>query len=199
MPVKYSLYLSGFGCLLAKIMVDISSSVFFVCVLSCEKNIQCLYLWGALNCVHNISKHNFMSQSFLLVIVTVSILLPPQSWMVWWQVVQWLLNYVIQTREQLSKYLTLLKVYLNPHKSKEFDRTVATLTSSRRAVTQKVGFAHKVKGHVANFFYEIEGLEDPRKNLSGAECDPEIGWTDGKESTKGWNDTKIGQWSVNWT
>lgn len=42
-------------------------------------------------------------------------------------------------------------------------------------------------------FMKLKVLKILQKNLSVAECDPEIGWTDGKESTKGGNDPKIGQ------
>jgi len=89
-------------------------------------------------------------------------------------------------RGALKIYHTLLKVYLNPQIStKEFDRTIATLTASRGQVTHKVGFAHKVKGHVAKKISEIEGLEDPTQNLSSADSAPEIGRSDGEESTEG--------------
>jgi len=89
-------------------------------------------------------------------------------------------------RASLNIYLTLLQVYLNPQKStKEFDRTIATLTSFRGPVTQKIGFAHKVKGHVAKKIAEIEGPEDPIQSLSSTDSAPESGRSDGEESTEG--------------
>lgn len=89
-------------------------------------------------------------------------------------------------RASLNIYLTLLQVYLNPQKStKEFDRNIASLTSFRGPVTQKIGFAHKVKGHVAKKIAEIQGPEDLIQSLSSTDSAPESGRSDGEESTEG--------------
>jgi len=54
-------------------------------------------------------------------------------------------------RASLNIYLTLLQVYLNPQKStKEFDRTIATLTSFRGPVTQKYLVFERFCVHIVN-------------------------------------------------
>eukprot|EP00249_Psilotum_nudum_P022700 c28613_g1_i1 orf=68-3187(+) len=79
-------------------------------------------------------------------------------------------------------YLSLLQLYLNPRSAiMEYDRSVRGLTSTRNAASQRVGSAHKTKGHVARKIAQIEGAEGMKQSLSSNESAAESGKSEGED------------------
>ncbi|KAJ7282158.1 hypothetical protein O6H91_Y358400 [Diphasiastrum complanatum] len=81
-------------------------------------------------------------------------------------------------------YLILLEVYLKPQASiREFDRSIASLAVARSPANQKVGPAHKVKGHVAKKIAQIEGADDRRQNFSSPDSAADSARSDNDEAS----------------
>eukprot|EP00250_Pteridium_aquilinum_P027633 c3535_g1_i1 orf=204-3350(-) len=82
----------------------------------------------------------------------------------------------------MSVYLTLLQVYLKPTSAvREYDRSVASLDFTNKFASQRIGIAHKAKGHVARKIAQIEGADDNRQYFS-SESTTESGRSDGEDN-----------------